>query len=63
MLAMDVLTTNQAVGSSTSREAAQNAGFAGGPEGARGVARVISPGAPFFKDLQLFHAGICLIGL
>jgi hypothetical protein len=32
--------------SSTSRAAAQNAGFAGGPAGARDVALVISPGAP-----------------
>jgi len=33
--------------SSTSRVAAKNAGFAGGPKG-EGVARVISPGAPFY---------------
>ena len=44
--------TNQAVGSSTSRVAAKNAGFAGGPKG-EGTARVISPGAPFSKNSKL----------
>jgi hypothetical protein len=46
------LATNQAVGSSTSREAAQKAGFAGGPQG-EGAVRVISPGAPYIKNSKL----------
>jgi hypothetical protein len=48
MSAIGLLTTNQAVGSSTSRVAAKNAGFAGGPKG-EGTARVISPGTPSYK--------------
>jgi len=50
-----VKATNQAVGSSTSdrRERRTSEHSDGGPQG-EGAARVISPGAPFFNDLQLY---------